>query len=103
MNIQKLMKEAQKAQERVAEVQKRLSKLTTEGSSGGGLVIVKATGDGNITGINIDPSAVDTNDLELLEDLLVAAISDAQRKSKELQEQEMGSAMGGLGGLPGLF
>lgn len=103
MNIQKLMKEAQKAQERVAEVQKRLSNLTAEGSSGGGLVIVKATGDGNITGINIDPSAVDTNDLELLEDLLVAAISDAQRKSKELQEQEMGSAMGGLGGLPGLF
>ena len=103
MNIQKLMKEAQKAQERVAEVQKRLSNLTTEGSSGGGLVIVKATGDGNITGINIDPSAVDTNDLELLEDLLVAAISDAQRKSKELQEQEMGSAKGGLGGLPGLF
>ena len=103
MNIQKLMKEAQKAQERVAEVQQRLSNLTTEGSSGGGLVIVKATGDGNITGINIDPSAVDTNDLELLEDLLVAAISDAQRKSKELQEQEMGSAMGGLGGLPGLF
>ena len=103
MNIQKLMKEAQKAQERVAEVQKRLSNLTTEGSSGGGLVIVKATGDGNITGKNIDPSAVDTNDLELLEDLLVAAISDAQRKSKELQEQEMGSAMGGLGGLPGLF
>ena len=103
MNIQKLMKEAQKAQERVAEVQQRLSNLTTEGSSGGGLVIVKATGDGNITGLNIDPSAVDTNDLELLEDLLVAAISDAQRKSKELQEQEMGSAKRGLGGLPGLF
>ena len=103
MNIQKLMKEAQKAQDRVAEVQKRLSNLTTEGSSGGGLVIVKATGDGNVIGVNIDPGAVDPDDLELLEDLLVAAISDAQRKSKELQEQEMGSAMGGLGGLPGLF
>ena len=103
MNIQKLMKEAQKAQERVAEVQNKLSNLTTEGSSGGGLVTVKTTGDGNIIGVKIEPSAIDSSDIELLEDLLVAAINDAQRKSKELQEQEMGSAMGGLGGLPGLF
>ena len=103
MNIQKLMKEAQKAQERVAEIQNKLSNLTTEGSSGGGLVTVKATGDGNIIGVKIEPSAIDSSDIELLEDLLVAAINDAQRKSKELQEQEMGSAMGGLGGLPGLF
>jgi DNA-binding YbaB/EbfC family protein len=103
MDIQKLMKEAEKAQQRVADVQQRLSNLKIEGSSGGGLVTVQANGDGTVTGVKIEPSALDPDDLELLEDLLVAAISDAQRKSKEIQEQELGSAMGGLGGMPGLF
>ena len=103
MDIQKLMKEAEKAQQRVADVQQRLSNLKIEGSSGGGLVTVQANGDGTVTGVKIEPSALDPDDLELLEDLLVAAISDAQRKSKEIQELELGSAMGGLGGTPGLF
>lgn len=102
MNIQKLMKEAQKAQQTMAEAQERLAGLSVEGVSGGGLVTVTATGDGTITGIRLDPSTVNPSDVDLLEDLLVAAVSDAQRKAKELQEAELGSAMGGLGGPGGL-
>jgi DNA-binding YbaB/EbfC family protein len=103
MNMQKLMKEAQKAQRKMAEAQERLESLSVEGSAGGGLVTVTATGGGSIQSVKIDPSAVDTDDIELLEDLVTAAVNEAQRKSKELQEQEMGSAMGGMGGLGGMF
>ncbi|UCH27832.1 MAG: YbaB/EbfC family nucleoid-associated protein [Trueperaceae bacterium] len=103
MNIQKLMKEAQKAQRKMAEAQERLADLSVEGSSGGGLVTVTAGGDGTVTGIKIDPSTVDPEDVDLLEDLITAAVNEAQRKAKELQETELGDAMGGLGGLGGLF
>jgi nucleoid-associated protein EbfC len=103
MNVQKLMKEAQRAQKKMAEAQERLASLTVEGSAGGGLVRATATGDGTVTSVSIEPAAVDPDDLSLLEDLVTAAVADAQRRSRELQEQEMGSAMGGLGGLPGMF
>ena len=106
MNIQKLMKEAQKAQRKMTEAQEKLAAMTVEGSAGGGLVTVTATGDGTISGVKIDPSAVDPDDVDLLEDLVTAAVNEAQRKAKELQESEMGAAMGGLGnmgGLGGLF
>ncbi|MFO8150751.1 MAG: YbaB/EbfC family nucleoid-associated protein [Trueperaceae bacterium] len=103
MNVQKLMKEAQRAQKKMAEAQERLATMTVEGTAGGGLVRVTATGDGSVTAVVIDPSAVDTEDLSLLEDLVTAAVADAQRRSRELQESEMGTAVGGLGGMPGLF
>ena len=102
MNIQKLMKEAQKAQKKMAEAQEKLAAATVEGSAGGGLVTVTATGAGDVTKVRIDPGAVDPEDVELLEDLVAAAVGEAQRKAKELQESEMGGAMGGLGGMGGL-
>lgn len=103
MNIQKLMKEAQKAQRQMAEAQERLAAMSVEGSAGGGLVMVTANGDGTVSKVRIDPSAIDPDDVTLLEDLVTAAVADAQRKAKELQEQELGSAVGGLGSMPGLF
>lgn len=102
MNIQKLMKEAQKAQRKMAEAQERLASMTVEGSAGGGLVKVTATGDGSISRVSIDPSTVNPDDVDLLEDLITAAVNEAQRKAKELQESEMGQAMGGLGGMGGM-
>ncbi len=102
MNIQKLMKQAQQAQEKMRETQERLAGMNVEGSSGAGLVKVTATGDGTITAINIDPKTVDPEDIELLEDLITAAVNDAQRKAKELQEREMGSVLGGMGGMGGM-
>lgn len=103
MNIQKLMKEAQKAQRKMLEAQEKLANIVVEGSAGGGLVTVSATADGNISKITIDPSVVDPEDVDMLEDLVTAAVNDAQRKAKEAQEAEMGSAMGNMGGLGGLF
>lgn len=102
MNIQKLMKEAQKAQRKMEEAQERLASLSVEGSSGAGMVTVTATGDGTITKIRIEPAVIDPDDAEMLEDLITAAVNDAQRAAKELQEQEMGSVMGGMGGMGGL-
>ena len=102
MNMQKLMKEAQKAQKKMTEAQERLAQATVEGSAGGGLVTVTANGSGDVTAVKIDPGAVDPDDVELLEDLVAAAVGEAQRKAKELQEQEMGGAMGGLGGMGGM-
>ncbi len=103
MNIQKLMKEAQKAQRKMAEAQERLQGLTVEGSAGAGMVTAVAKGDGTIASVRIDKSVVDPEDVEMLEDLVTAAVAEAQRQAKELQEREMGSAVGGMGGLGGLF
>ena len=102
MNMQKLMKEAQKAQRKMAEAQEKLANISVEGSAGGGMVTATATGEGTITAVKIDPSTVDPDDVELLEDLVAAAVNEAQRKAKEIQETEMGSAMGGLGGMGGM-
>lgn len=103
MNIQKLMKEAQKAQRKVAEAQERVAAMEVTGTAGAGLVTVTAKGDGAVTGVRIDPSVVDPQDVEMLEDLVKAAVADAQRQAKELQEREMGAAMGGMNALGGLF
>ncbi len=102
MNIQKLMKEAQKAQRKMTEVQEKIATMTVEGSAGGGLVTATANGNGELQKINIDESAIDPDDRELLEDLVMAAVNDAQRKAKELQEEEMSSVMGGMGGMGGM-
>lgn len=87
----------------MAEAQERLANISVEGTAGGGLVTVTASGTGDITGVSIDPKVIDPEDVELLEDLVAAAVGEAQRKAKELQEQEMGGAMGGLGSMGGLF
>ncbi|MEZ4630758.1 MAG: YbaB/EbfC family nucleoid-associated protein [Deinococcales bacterium] len=102
MNMQKLMKEAQKAQRKMQEAQEKIAAMTVEGSAGGGMVKVNARGDGEIIGVTLEASVVNPDEVELLEDLIMAAVNDAQQKSKALQEQELGSVMGGLGGMGGL-
>lgn len=102
MNIQKLMKEAQRAQRKVTEAQERLAAMTVEGTAGAGLVTATVTGDGGIISVRIEKSVVDPEDVEMLEDLVKAAVGEAQRKAKEIQEREMGAAMGGMGGMGGL-
>lgn len=103
MNIQKLMKEAQKAQRKVTEAQERLAAMTVEGSAGAGLVSATVSGDGTIQVIRIDRSVVDPEDVEMLEDLVKAAVSEAQRKASEVREREMGAAMGGMGAIGNLM
>lgn len=102
MNIQKMMKEAQKMQERLAKAQADLTQETLEVSSGGGKVTVTANGAGDITGIKISPEVVDADDVELLEDLVLSGVREAQESARKLQAERMGQVTGGLGGLPGL-
>lgn len=103
MNIQKMMKEAQKMQERLAKAQNDLAEQTVEASAGGGKVTVTATGSGDITAVRISPDVVDPQDLEMLEDLVLSGVREAQAAARKLQEDTMGKVTGGLGGgLPGL-
>ena len=101
MNIQKMMKEAQKMQERLAKAQNDLAAQTLEVSSGGGKVNVTVNGGGDITAIKIAPEVVDPQDVEMLEDLVLSGIREAQEAARKLQADTMGQVTGGLGGLPG--
>jgi DNA-binding YbaB/EbfC family protein len=105
MDMRKLMQQAQQMQQQMAATQEALAKETVEASSGGGMVVVQATGTGDIRSIKIDPEAVDTDDIELLEDMVLAAVNEAHRQASDLANQRMNSVVpGGMGGLglPGM-
>jgi len=97
--MQGLMKQAQAMQEKMAEAQEELEEMELTGSAGGGLVTVTLNGKKLVKAVSIDPEAVDTDDLEMLEDLLVAALNDGYKKADEESERIMGPLAGGLGGL----
>jgi len=94
--LQQLMELGQQMQSRLTEIQQRLEKETFSASAGGGLVEVTADGKGAVRSLRIDPTAVDPDDLEMLEDLILAAISQAQGKAREQMETEMRQATGGM-------
>jgi DNA-binding YbaB/EbfC family protein len=98
----KMLQQAQAVTGKLQEVQDSLTKLSVSGSAGGGLVTVEADGKGTVKRVSIDPKVVNPADVEMLEDLVVVAIQEAQKKARELTEQEMKKAAGGmgLGGLP---
>ena len=100
-NIQKMMKQAQKLQRQMMEAQEALAEERVEATSGGGMVRVIADGQQNVLEIKIDPEAVDPEDVEMLEDLVLAAVSEALRKSRELAEERMGAFTKGIK-IPGL-
>lgn len=94
--MQNLMRQAQKMQEQMAKAQEELEELEIEGSSGGGLVKVTMNAKKVVSSVEIDPDAVDTDDLTMLEDLLVAALNDAYAKADKEYQEKMG-AFGGMG------
>lgn len=98
MNPLQLMKQAQQLQERM---QQEMSTLTIEGAAGGGMVTVVVNGHKHLQKLTIDPEAVSKDDVEMLQDLIVAAVNDALRKVDEELKNKVGGMMGGLG-LPGL-
>lgn len=98
MNPLQMMKQAQELQERV---QKEMSTLVIEGASGGGMVTVVVNGHKHLQKLTIDPEAVSKDDVEMLQDLIVAAVNDALRKVDEALKSKVGGLMSGLG-LPGL-
>jgi DNA-binding YbaB/EbfC family protein len=103
-NMQQLMKQAQKMQQQLAAAQAELAETEVDGSAGGGLVTAKVTGSGELLAVTISPDAVDPDDIETLQDLVVAAVRDATRNAGELASAKLGPLTGGMGGLgiPGL-
>jgi len=99
MNIQQMMKQAQQMQEKL---QKQMAELRVEASAGGGMVTVTMSGTKQVLGLKIDPEAVSKDDVEMLQDLILAALNDANRKVDETIQQNVGGMMGGLK-IPGLF
>lgn len=101
-NVQQLMKQAQKMQAQLAEAQAELAETEVSGTAGGGLVTAVLTGSGELRSLTIDPAAVDSDDVETLQDLIVAAFRDATRAAAELADAKMGPLSGGAGlGIPG--
>jgi len=96
-----MMKQAQKLQEKMLKLQEELGEKTVEASSGGGMVRVMANGKQQIISINIEKEVVDPDDIEMLQDLVLAAVNDALTKSQEMVSGEMGKLTGGLS-IPGL-
>ena len=94
-----LMKQAQKMQQQLEEAQAELAAAQVTGTAGGGLVTATLTGAGELVALTIDPKAVDPDDVETLQDLIVAAVRDANRAVGELAAEKMGPVAGGLGGL----
>jgi DNA-binding YbaB/EbfC family protein len=104
MNPQKMMKQMQKMQEDMARVQTELQRESVTASAGGGAVTARVSGGLELLEIVIDPKAVDPEDVEMLQDVIVAAVNEAMRSAQQLAQDRLGSVAGGLSGmgLPGL-
>jgi DNA-binding YbaB/EbfC family protein len=101
-NMGNLLKKAQQLQEKMAKLQEELSEKTVETSAGGGMVTVIATGKQEIASIKIDPEVVNQEDIEMLEDLVLAAVNDALSQAKQMVTEEMTKLTGGVN-IPGLM
>ena len=101
-NMNAMLKQVQKMQADMAKAQEELKNEIVEASSGGGMVTVKVSGDLEIREIRIDPEAVDPEDVELLQDMVLAAVNEAVRAAQELAASKLNAATGGLGGAGGL-
>ncbi|GGJ31357.1 YbaB/EbfC family nucleoid-associated protein [Paenibacillus hunanensis] len=101
-NMNQMMKQVKKMQEQMLKAQEELGTKTVEGTSGGGVVSVEVNGHKKVLAINIKPEAVDPDDVEMLQDLVMAAVNDAMTKAEELANKDMGKFTGGMN-IPGLF
>jgi len=100
-DIQRMVQQAQKAQQELVRVQDELGSVMVDGSAGGGVVTAVVTGKQELISVTIDPSAVDPDDVDMLQDLIVAAVNDALGNSRRLAEERMSAVTGGLQ-IPGL-
>lgn len=102
MNMQQVMKQARKMQEQLAAAQDGLKDIEVSASAGGGMVKVVATGDGVVKDIQIDPDALDPEDVELLQDTILAAVNEALSSAQDVANRQIGAITGGMG-IPGMF
>lgn len=101
MNMQQMMRQAQKMQKELAKAQQEVAAMTFEGTAGGGMVSVTARGDMTIESITIDPEAIDPEDVEMLQDMICAAVNEAIRGINEMSNARMGAVTGGMS-IPGM-
>lgn len=101
-NIGQMMKQAQQMKEKLAEMQEKVMKLEVSGESAAGMVRVVVTGKGELKSLKLDPAIVDPSDIELLEDVIVAAVNDARKKAEEKVAEETSKIMQDLGLPPGM-
>lgn len=102
MKMDKLLKQAQRMQAKMALAQEELEQAVVEGAAGGGAVKAQANGHGDIISITINKEVVDPNDVEMLEDLVLGAVKEAITKARDLANAKMNAVTGGFGGFPGL-
>jgi len=102
MGMNDMLRQAQMMQKKMAQMQEELKTKTVEASSGGGMVSVTASGGREILSLSIDPAVVDPEDVDMLQDLILAAVNEALKKASEMVEGEMGQLTGGMK-IPGLF
>ena len=102
MDMNKMMKQAQKMQLELARAQEEIREFTFTATAGGGMVEATAKGDGTLVALKIDPEAVDPDDVEMLEDMVIAAVNEALRGIAAESEERLGSVTGGMG-IPGLL
>jgi DNA-binding YbaB/EbfC family protein len=95
-DFMKILQQAQEMQGRYQKIQEELQRVTVSGSAGGGMVTVEANGQGTVQRVKIDPSVVNPADVEMLEDLVLVAITEAQKKAQAQAQQELGKLTGGL-------
>lgn len=101
-NLSQMMKQAQEMQQRMQEMQEELERQEVEGTAAGGMVKAVITGKGTMRSLDIDPSLIDPNDKEVLEDLIVAAVNDAKQKADAITAEETQKLMGGIQLPPGM-
>ena len=101
-NMQQLARQAQKLQQQMTKMQEELEQREYEASAGGGMVNVKVNGKKELVSLEIKPEAVDPDDVEMLQDMVIAAVNEAMRTANDTMEREMGKLTGGLN-MPGLF
>ena len=102
-NMNQMMKQAQAMQRKLMKAQEGLAEREVTGSAGGGMVTAVAAGTGEVKRVTIDPQVVDPDDVEMLQDMVTAAVVEAQRAAKDLEQELMGGMAGGMGLPPGLF
>lgn len=98
-----MMKQIQKMQKQMVETQEKVNQMTVEASAGGGVVKVVVTGKKEVRSITLAPEAVDPDDIEMLQDLILTAINEAIQKAEKMAEEEMKKVAGGMPKIPGLF
>jgi DNA-binding YbaB/EbfC family protein len=102
MNIKQIQQMAKQAQQMQEQMQRQMAEMRIEATAGGGMVTVAVNGLKQVLSLKIDPEVVSKDDVEMLQDLILAALTDANRKAEEAMQQQMGGLMGGMK-LPGLF